>query len=251
MRQEWRKSAGRKGALMRMSLYGNPGTAAGRRLGGLRSLQSHAKLNTRFKTLIPIRIPRYSVRLAELLGILMGDGHVSEYQISITTNSETDRDHARFTANLIYEIFGLPARQRLRKDCKAVEILLSSKAACTFIARIGMPQGNKLKHGLVPPDWIYKSPRYKHAFLRGLIDTDGTVYRDCHIINHRSYASTCIAFTSASSELRAFVKKSWLELGYHATVSGRDVRLRRKADVLGYAKTIGFNNPKHSRKITV
>src|SRR3989344_4843094 len=103
------KKAGLKGAMARMRIYGNFGTTEGRKKGGLVSLITHRKLNTGFKILKLINPPQYSEKLAELMGILMGDGHLSKYQASITTNSETDLEHAFHVKKLIKELFDVTA----------------------------------------------------------------------------------------------------------------------------------------------
>lgn len=236
---------------MRNQWLTNPGTPEGRRLGGLRSLTTHKRKRTGFKTLREVPVPHYSVELAELMGILMGDGHLDKYQISMSTHSETDIEHAEFVVNLLTSVFGLPVSLRKRNTKQAVVVTLSSKAACEHLHALGMPRGNKLMKGLYPPTWIKENTEYTSAFMRGLIDTDGCVYQDRHTIRGRAYVSICIAFTSASSELLDFVEAVLTAREYHPTRWGRSIRLRRRMDVFRYASEIGFSNPKHARKIEV
>ncbi|HWH07251.1 MAG TPA: LAGLIDADG family homing endonuclease [Candidatus Paceibacterota bacterium] len=239
------------GGRSRIRLYGNPGTESGRKLGGMKSVLANKALKTGFKTLRPIKRPRPSKKLAEALGIVMGDGHVGEYQLSVVTSSETDFAHAMHTQGLLASLFDVPVTLRIRKDKKACVVLVSSKNVCDYFESLGMPKGNKIHAGMRIPPWIRRNDTYRTAFVRGLIDTDGTVYTDKHLIRGREYGSTCIAFTSASRELVTFVKEYLLEAGYNATIWGRNVRLRRKSDVIRYAREVGFNNPKHSAKITI
>lgn len=251
MNRDHIKSAGSLGGRRRIELHGNPGTVEGRRLGGLRSIDTHKKSKTAFKTLRKINFPRPSARLAELLGIIMGDGHVGLYQTSVVTNSETDIEHARYIQLLMGSLFNIPVSFSERRDKKACTVLISSKEVCRFLEQNGIPRGNKLAGTMQVPTWIQKNNLYKTAFLRGLMDTDGTVYLDKHVIKGKQYVSTCIAFTNASKTLLCFVKQTLREEGYNPTVWGRHVRLRRRKEVLRYAAEIGFSNPKHSRKITV
>ncbi|CAN5707042.1 hypothetical protein BH11PAT2_BH11PAT2_06200 [soil metagenome] len=245
------KKIASKGAIIRMKLHGNPGTPEGRRLGGMRSLKTHALRESNFKTLRKINKPRHSSRLAELLGIFMGDGHVHTYQATVCTNSETDIQHAFYIKHTLEELFSIPVSISYAKDRKACTVVASSREVCSFLNKHGMPIGNKLTKGLIIPSWIVENISYRRAFLRGLIDTDGCVYKDNHTIKGVIYSSTCIAFTSASPELRRFVTDSLIKENLWPTVSGRDVRLRRKKDVHSYAEIIGFSNPKHSQKIGV
>lgn len=243
--------AGALGGTARIRLHGNPGTHEGRRRGGLKSQATHKKLNSRFKVLRKAITPRKSRRLAELIGILAGDGHVGMYQVSVTTNANTDQEHAVFVRSLLEETFGLPVTLKRRKNSNVLIVLLSSKGACDILRTVGIPSGNKTRDQITPPEWIVRSAVFRRSFLRGLIDTDGSVYFDRHTIKGKEYASLCIAFTNASIPLLHFVEQTWKELGYNPTRFGRNVRLRRKKEVLGYASTIGFSNPKHAQKIRV
>lgn len=240
-----------KGGLARIRVHGNPGTPEGRSLGGTNSLKTHAKNNTGFKTLAKIRIPAHSQELAELIGILMGDGHLGTYQLSVATSSETDVAHATFIKTLLSTLFEVHVSISSREQAHVLVILLSSKAVCEFLERAGMPKGNKLTHGLMPPRWIIDNEDFCTAFLRGLVDTDGCVYQDRHTVKGKTYSSTCIAFTSASPSLLSFFESTLRGRGYHPTRWGRHIRLRRKEEVFRYAREIGFNNPKHAEKIKV
>lgn len=244
-------SVASQGGKRRIELHGNPGTPAGRKLGGERSIATHRKRKTAFKTLRKIRTPRPSAALAELLGVFYGDGHVGEYQASVVTSSDTDLEHAWHIQKSIQSVFGICPSISFRKDKNACVILVSSKEFSRYMERMGMPKGNKIQKGIAIPEWVRARRSYSRALLRGLIDTDGSVYQDCHRIHGKEYRSTCIAFTSASPELLTFVYEALVSEGHHPSRWGRHVRLRRKNEVVSYAKTIGFSNPKHSRKIAV
>lgn len=239
------------GGSARVQRYRNPGTVEGRRLGGLHSLATHRANRTAFKTLRTTRLPKPSAALAELLGILASDGHMSRYQVSVTTHSVTDIGHARYVQKLLIKLFGMPVSLTKRKSSSAVVVLLSSKFVCDFLERMGMSRGNKVHVQIAPPTWVLKKGECGRAYLLGLIDTDGCVYADRHRVNGKSYCSVCIAFTNASVPLLSFVERVWRQEGFSPTASGRDVRLRRRRDVLGYAQTIGFSNPKHVLRIEV
>jgi intein/homing endonuclease len=246
-----RSIAGKKGGKRRVELHGNPGTIEGRSLGGTRSMSTHKLKRTGFKILRKIIVPQQSVPFAELLGIFMGDGHVGEYQASVVTNSETDLEHAHYIQQLLKDLFGVPATLTLRKDKKACTVLASSKELCNFFEGQGIPKGNKLRKGMRIPQWVDSNRDYRYAFVRGLIDTDGCVYFDRHRVKEVSYSSVCIAFTNASNILLSYVEEMLKSEGLHPTRWGRNIRLRRRSEVLWYAREIGFSNPKHAAKITV
>lgn len=244
------RQIGRKGGLSRTALHGNPGTAEGRRKGGLNSLRTHAKNKTAFKTLKPITAPKHSARLAELVGILMGDGHVGLYQTSVVTNSETDFQHALFVKSLFEDLFGIEASLSNQRNKKACVITVSSKSICHFFVDQGIPQGNKITLGLRIPEWIREKSLYRKAFIRGLFDTDGCVYLDKHRYGQKVYEHLGMAFANQSLPLLSFFKESLELLGLHPTQKTKfRVFLRRREDIQRYFDLVGSSNEKHLKKV--
>lgn len=240
---------GRKGGLARAALYGNLGTPKGRRKGGLNSIKTHNKNNTGFKILKIITLPGHSARLAELIGIFMGDGHIGLYQVSVVTNSETDFQHALFVKALIEDLFKVQVSLSNRREKKACEIVVSSKSVCHFFVSQGIPQGNKITLGLRIPDWIPKKILYRKAFIRGLFDTDGCVYLDTHRYRKKVYKNLGMAFANQSLPLLSFFKETLELLGFHPTQKTKfRVFLRRREDIRRYFNLIGSSNEKHLMK---
>lgn len=241
---------GRKGGFARVAQHGNPGTPEGRRKGGLHSIQTHIKNKTGFKVLKPITVPGHSVQLAELIGILMGDGHVGLYQTTVVTNSETDYQHALYVMKLIEDLFKVRVHINNRKEKKACEIIISSKSVCNFFVDQGIPQGNKITLGLRIPTWIQKKPLYRKVFIRGLFDTDGCVYLDTHRVDKKVYKNLGMAFANQSLPLLSFFKETLEFFGLHPTQKTEfRVFLRRKEDIRRYFDLIGSSNEKHLKKV--
>ena len=243
------KKIARSGGLARTALYGNPGTKEGRRLGGLNSLRTHGKNKTGFNILKLVTLPRHSARLAELIGILMGDGHIGLYQISMVTNSETDLQHALFVKKLFEDLFKIRVGLSNRTDKKACVVTVSSKSVCEFLSLQGIPQGNKITLGVHIPDWIQDKPLYRKAFIRGLFDTDGCVYIDTHYRSKKVYEHLGMAFANQSSPLLSFFKESLELFGLHPTQKTKfRVFLRRREDIRRYFDLVGSSNEKHLEK---
>jgi intein/homing endonuclease len=247
------QSISRSGGLARIKTYGNPGTASGRRLGGLHSVLTNKKNKTRFKQLKPIQKNiKNNAKLAELLGILMGDGHLGEYQVSVVTNSETDMRHALFVKELLEKTFDFHVSLKKRPKVKAVVILLSSKSASLFLAKKGMPVGNKIHHKMRVPDWIKDSTNYSKAFIRGLFDTDGCVFLDHHknLKLKKIYSYIGWTITSNAVTFIADVEEMISVLGFKVTrcPTQNAIFMRRQEEVHKYFLTIGTNNPKHRQR---
>lgn len=241
---------GKAGGLARIRVHGNPGTTAGRRLGGLNSLKTHNFRKTGFNVLRPVKNPPNSSELAELLGILAGDGHLSIYQVTVTTNSDTDREHAEHIKALCEKLFSVPVRISYRKKQKACVVVVSSKEVCRFLARKGMAQGHKIRSGMHMPSWIQARKGFRLAFVRGLFDTDGSVYIDTHRIKGRVYENIAMMFSNRCLPLLDDFKGILESIGLHPTQKTKyAVFLRRKKEIQQYFELIGFSNLKHKRKI--
>lgn len=239
--------AAKKGGYARLKLHGNLGTAEGRRKGGLASAKTHLLKGTRFNTLRPIIKPALSEELAEVMGILMGDGHLSEYQVSVTTNSITDRQHALFVKKLFIKQFALPVAVNFRKYENAVNVVISSKNLVKFLFGLGMPIGHKINNNISIPAWVMATPKYQKAFLRGLFDTDGCVFLDKHLIKGKLYKHMGWTITSYAGKLIAGIIEILNDLGLSPTyrTSQKSVFLRKQNEVRKYFTDIGTNNNKH------
>ncbi|MDO8592656.1 MAG: LAGLIDADG family homing endonuclease [bacterium] len=241
------KEASRKGGLARFSKYGNIGTAEGRRRGGLTSIAIHKKNGTLFNNIKPIKKSSKSEKLAEFFGIMFGDGHLSNYQASVTTSSETDKEHALHTKKLIQELFNIKPSFKIRKQENVVIVVASSRNLVKFLNKNGMPIGNKIENKLTAPDWIKNNSLYRKAFIRGLFDTDGCVYLDTHRINKKTYKHLGLTITSYADNLILDIIDFLRSLGFSPTnrKTQKSVFLRRQQEIVRYFKEIGTNNPKH------
>lgn len=245
-----RSEAGSKGGIARNRLYGNPGTPEGRRRGGLRSVEANKRRHSRFRTLQGIKKPRPSAALAELCGIIAGDGSISEYHTSTTTNSVTDAEHALYTKSLFARLFGVPVHMRLLRRSNAYIVAVYSKAVGEFLVSKGLKRGHKIRASLRMPEWVRKNTGYKKSFIRGLFDTDGCVYVDTHTIKGTRYDNLGMAFTNRCLPLLADYKNALADLGLHPTQKTKYVVfLRREKEIRRYFELVGSSNPKHSRKV--
>jgi hypothetical protein len=248
---EQRAKAASLGGFARFKKYGDLGTSGGRKRGGLQAQQTHKQMEHSPFVARDILRPRRSELLAELVGAILGDGSLTKYQLVLYSNLITDREYSDFLSSLIEKIFGVVPSMTHHPLSGVTRVLCSSKNIVDYLQSIGLGLGNKTRRQASVPSWILKNRSYIHACMRGLIDTDGCVYIDHHKTKCGTYESVCIAFTNASKPLLDFVFEAWESLGFHPTRQGRHVRLRRSDEVIRHAKEVGFNNPKHFRKIKV
>jgi hypothetical protein len=238
---------GKMGARARYEKHGNPGTKEGRSRGGINAIKTHAqKGETFFKQAKIVKIKKNKM-LAEFLGILFGDGHVGGYQTTITLDSETDAAYVKYVVELIEQQFQVRAYVRKRKHARAVEICISSISFCKQMVGYGMVAGNKLKGDFRIPNWIQVSDLYLKGFLRGLFDTDGSIYLERKKIKNKTYCYVGMIITSASPTLRNDLVIAFRRLNFSPTNTSiqNSVFLRRKSDIQLYFNLISSHNLKH------
>ena len=112
---------------------------------------------------------------------------------------------------------------------------------------LGLKIGNKVKQQVDVVDWIKQNKKFMIACVRGLIDTDGSVFDHKYRVNGKSYSYKKMDFSSSSrpllSSVYAFLKN--LGLKPRITKDGKKIRLESVEDVKKYFRLIGSHNPKH------
>lgn len=239
--------AGKIGAKKRNMLYGNPGTHAGRRAGGLRSQYLRRKYPEQYPTVLrrkEIKKPKYSSQLAEFVGIMLGDGHLGQWQAVIAFNTSTDAAYMRFVCQLIEHLFAIQPFLKDRKDHSIIGI--SSIELIEYLGSIGLVSGNKVVNQVEVPSWVFNDKEYMKACIRGLIDTDGNIARKNY---HARTLAMQISFSNKSLPLLQSARRILAELDFTPTrISGPQVHLTRRKDVERYVCQIGFNNEKHVKR---
>ena len=244
----WSKSlAGKRGAQRRYELYGNPGTEEGRKLGGLRGMETLRRKGKEFFALKEIRIPNHSEKLAEFIGILLGDGGITKRQVIITLHKFDDKDFGMYTKNLISELFSIEPPIFERES--TLNLVISRTKLVNFLVDQGLQIGNKVRNQIDIPEWIKKSAPYTRACVRGLFDTDGCFYIDKHRYKDKIYYNCAMNFTNKSLPILSFFKSSLESLKFCPTQKTKfGVFLRREQEILDYFKKVGSSNPKHKNK---
>ncbi len=247
------KEAGRKGAFARNAIYGNPATPDGRSKGGwttCNKFSSNPKLAKKigFKIRKNIYHPGKSRELAELVGILLGDGGITDYQVKITQNKETDKDYSPYIIRLFKRLFGLDSTVRDDAQEKTRDIIFSSRNLVEYLVTVGLKIGDKIRNRIDIPRWTKENNKFKKACLRGLIDTDGSFYVDRHKIKNKYYFNPGLIFTAYSSPLFLSAKRIFVSLGYHPTGEKRNLYLRKEDEIMRYFQEIKSSNPKHTTK---
>lgn len=196
-----------------------------------------------------IVVPQMGAELAEFVGIMIGDGGITNRQIIVTLNCKTDKLYSVFVRNLIQDLFGVKASMNVRKEESVVNITVSRIRLVSFCKSIGLKIGNKLKQDLDIPAWVKKDRSFKVVCLRGLVDTDGCFFVECHKINQKRYCYPRLSFVSYSKQLRTSVFKTLKELDFSPKIrNNRSVQLENLKDIKKYFNLVGTHNPKHKER---
>jgi len=248
------KKIGQKGGKKRVFLYGkvtlNEEYRNKRWKEWWKGIGQYKEKPEGFNSLIKIKIPSKTERLAEFTGIMLGDGGIAPYHIHITLSDE-EKEYANYITNLIIKLFGVKPKIYEIKKAKAVDIVIQRKNLVDFCQEIGLVLGSKVKKQVDVPEWVKMDKNFLIACIRGLIDTDGCFYINSYYVNNKKYSYFKIAFTNSSFPLIQTVFTALTELNINARISKnkKDVRIEGNMYVNKYIDEIGSNNKKHLDKI--
>ena len=207
-----------------------------RRLGRLGiKTQPHLKKNY-LKKRTDFKIPvRYSEDLAEFFGIMLGDGHVSHFQVVVSLGNKEER-YAKYVKLLMKKIFKtyvkISVNQKGHRD-----VYLGSVDVTSWLLKQGLVH-NKVKSQVDVPLWIFSKNNFMKRFLRGFFDTDGSVYK----LKYGVQVSFCNRSLPILKSLQLMLEK----LEYNpSSISSYNMYLTKRGDVKRFLKEIKPSNPKH------
>ena len=182
-------------------------------------------------------LPRRSKELAELTGIVLGDGNIFQFarcqRLTVSCNGSY-RNYIKHVVSLIKRIFKKePTLMRKSKgNCIDVRLYMQD-----IDKALELSTGGKLKNSAKIPEWIFKKKAYLMKCLKGLFETDG------HYGLSRKFYVEYMQFCNKSKSLRESVYKALISLDYSPQLGSNYVRLARKAEVHRFIDDIGFERP--------
>lgn len=219
----------------------------GRSKGGYKSIK---KVKEIFR-------PKRDEKLAEVFGIILGDGHLSEFKqgkkvrvycVRIAGNSKTDKEYIlKYIPSLFKKVFHERGSCMQGKKTNCAYFTIYGKEIVEFLKENGLKAGNKVKNNVGIPKWIKENPSFLKSCVKGLTDTDGCVY----YISKKTNRNLRITFTNHASNLLNDYRAALIQLGFSPSkiVRGYDVFISRKSDVQKYISEVGFANSKNLKRI--
>ncbi|MBS3157227.1 hypothetical protein J4442_03595 [Candidatus Woesearchaeota archaeon] len=192
------------------------------------------------------------ILLAEFIGIMLGDGNLycnnkGQYVIRITGDLNKDKKyHEDFISNLFYGLFNKEMRVQIYPDRRV--LCCYSKHIFDQLISFGLKHGNKLENNVYIPDWIFDDDRYVMACLRGLIDTDGSVFPKSTNKEFFQIEISCAIPNLRESISQAFQKLDIKSSNWSEGSNTPNCGIYKKEEIFKYCRLIGFNNPTKGNK---
>lgn len=228
----------------------------GKRKGGINSKGRIKRIN----------LPKDSKEFAEFYGIMLGDGNSHKtsfynsrkdrrgtYMIRIVGDSRLDNKYlVKHVKPLIESLFEIKVRigkfkpkENFKNSKNGMFIEAHSVELINFLESKGFKPGNKIKNQLKIPKWIISKKNLLRCCIRGLYDTDGSVYK---LTDQNSYQ---ICFTNKNQQLLRDVRYSLLNLGVNCSKISKekDIYITKKSELRRFLKLIGFSNNRHLKKV--
>lgn len=188
---------------------------------------------------------KYSNELAELFGILLGDGSVTKYYVKIYLNVTADKGYSRNIVKLIKAVFPT-AKPTLyiRENRGTEEIQISSTDISNYFRLIGFdPKKREI------PTWITENTNFVKRTVRGLFDTEGSIGFKYFKGKNNLLIYKQLTFTNTNENIKKFVRKSLDQFGFSPTKGTKNnIYISNKKDIEKYFQIIGTSNPKLEKK---
>lgn len=209
---------------------------------------------------------RLTPKLAEFIGVVIGDGHVgcyknrigkptyTHYEIRISGNIKDYSYYSGYVNNLTYELFNIRFELRKHKSEKSVTLSKDSKALFYFLSEcVNIP---KRKDNIRVPKQIRNgSLSIKSSFLRGLADADftftlknkeGKIYPVVQGSSKSKALITdvCLLLEELNLKYSTFLEKSYYKKRQKLYAVHR-IYLNGNNNVEEWFSKVGFSNLRH------
>lgn len=218
----------------------------GRRLG-LKKIKMKSKkidLNTQL-----------TEELCEFIGAFIGDGFTNKYgHVSMTQiagDKRYDLEYHHYLGSIIEKLFGIQPRIYTKQRTNELRTNFYSRALfLLLVKRFSFPKGKKAKTVLIPEEVISsKDPRVIAAVLRGIFDTDGSIYFDYRKIYKKKYPRIDLHIKNSNLVKQIGEQLKHLDINFSIVEGGSRLQINGSRNVGRYIDLIGFSNQRHTKKL--
>lgn len=172
--------------------------------------------------------------LAELVGVILGDGHISKFprseELTIFSNSANKAFIKRYSM-LMEKFFEKTPYIAKMKSANCVRIRIYQK---NISQRLGVPLSPRKDKNIIIPKWIFIKRDYVIRYLRGLYEAEGS-----HSI-HLPTSTYKVQFSNSNISMLENVFMLVYKLGFHPHKSKNMIQISRKEEVFKFMELIQF-----------
>lgn len=172
--------------------------------------------------------------LAELIGVILGDGHIRAYprteELSIFSNSNNPGFVKRY-ADLVENIFGKKPTIAPHSGENCIRIRIYQKQ---ISSRLGVPFSPRRDLKIPIPGWIISNKKYIVRYLRGLYEAEGSYSVHLPTYTHK------VQFSNVNICMLENVFELVSKLGFHPHKSKNMIQLSKKGEVQKFIELIKF-----------
>jgi len=194
-----------------------------------------------------------SNELAEFIGVMLGDGHLGKshraghYTVKICGGIDDLEYLTKFIMPLFSKLFEKRLRMFRCKGSKAVILYAYDKDVVCTLEHYGLKPGNKKNNDARIPSWVFSDNGYLEACVRGIFDTDGTVFP-----KSANPEVPQLELASNIEGIQETFRRGLLQLGFKPSAWSKGASpkcgLYAKNQISKYVREVGFHNPKHKRR---
>ncbi len=172
--------------------------------------------------------------LAELIGVLLGDGHIQKFprteRLLIFSNSNNPGFIKRYKV-LVENLFNKKTYvyQQAGQNCTRISLYQKS-----ISERLQVPTGARGSLSIRVPEWILENRDYTVRYLRGLYEAEGSLSHHEPTYTHK------LNFSNMNSSMLENVFTLMVSLGFHPSRDAKRVQISRKEEVRQAVELLQF-----------
>lgn len=203
--------------------------------------------------------------IAEMCGIVAGDGHLSryiskkrtDYKLIISGHKTDDKEYFLLLKELFKKYAGI---RLVDYNTYYSELRSYSKETVLFFEELGIPVGKKSSIVRMP-NWIKADIKLSSAFLRGIADTDFSVVLrknktrlpypriTCQLGSKDMITDICLVLSKLRINYCGPYKREIFRFGITSITYELDIYGHNNLQL--WMTNIGFRNPKHLKKVEI
>jgi DNA-binding transcriptional regulator WhiA len=173
--------------------------------------------------------------LAELIGLVLGDGHIESFprteSLTIACNAK-NAGLVRRCKDLLRKLFEKePYEGNTVSNRNCIRVRVYQK---NISRRLGLPTGDRKDIRFRTPIWISGNKEYLKRYLRGLYEAEGS------LCTHKPTCTYKLFFSNRNKFLRENVYRGLKILGFHPHRGKYQIQVSRKKEVYEIKDLIRF-----------